>query len=529
MRTVGLLLAAGSSRRMRGPNKLLIEIDGVPLVRRTVLELLQADLDEIVVVTGFEESRVRDAISDLNVRVVFNPAFALGMHASIRAGLLGLTAPCDAFFVCLSDQPGFDLAVLRQLRRAQDTNSDGRIFVPSFEGRRGHPVLLSAEYIPEILAEPDGDHGCAYLFERHVEAVRDVSWRSDGVLIDIDTPEALARVQTRLNVADPVAEFLDTTLELRIGRRPYAVATVIETIGSSSARVGSKAIFGADGVNLLGWVGGGCAERFIGDHARRAIIASKAVTVLADLDDEVFGLGVACGGAMRVFIEPFAPAEAIVLPATPFPRELASLCGRYGWAIVQDRNLPAPATPAQLLLTLADAVAKKRGTSKLPLRTVKPVRARFRKSVAPRSRHAVVVGRTRITEALARHLSLAGYHARVVGPGVRAAAHPPKCECLDQAYGEVKFRAGEAVFIASHTSQDPTLVARALAARAGHVAMIGSLKRSLEVLTHLDLVDAEVNQPLFVPAGLDLDAQNPDEIALSVVAEFLSVREDAWT
>jgi xanthine/CO dehydrogenase XdhC/CoxF family maturation factor len=378
----------------------------------------------------------------------------------------------------------------------------------------------------EILNEPDGDYGCAYLLKRHPESVVTVPMDSHGILIDIDEPKDYQRFLTKsYDAKDPVEEFYNKTSELRREGKSFAIATIIEVIGSASARTGSKAIINQEGKNLLGWVGGGCAERFIGEESGAAITEGKTRIVLADMDDEIFGLGVACGGKMRVFIDPIIPAETVYLPeSAKFQKEIRSLSSFYGWNVKKDFSVPSPETVEELLLLMTRTLAKKRGHSGESLREVKNVPAVFLPTNnGLMKKEVTIVGRTRITEALARHFSLLSYSIRAIGPDLRSEDYPSniQCQCLDEGYGEIEFKPGEVVIIASHTSQDPALVEKALKQEASHVAMIGSYKRSLEVLNHLKLLDEEINYPLFVPAGLDLDARNPDEIALSVVAEVI--------
>ena len=522
MRIACLLLAAGDSTRMGGRNKLLLEVEGRPLVRRTLEEIAKISFSEVVVVTGHESGQIESALRGLPAKFTHNPAHQSGMHSSIRAGLLALADECDAFFVCLADQPYFDHRNLLKSIAAIDGDREGGVFVPVHEGTWGQPVLISSRYIPEILAHTDGDHGCSYLFKRHPDALRLVEV-SRAVLVDVDEPRDYEKLSAP---QDPVLQLHEKAMELRRSARPYAVATVIEIMGSASARTGSKALFDEMGRNVLGWVGGGCAERFVGEEAVAAMKEGHTRIVLADLDDEIFGLGVACGGKMRVFIEPVLPAEEISLPNAPkWEREIAGLSGHYGWA-VKPSGEKAPGTIEELLLTMTDAVASKRGRTAKSLREVKPVPARFAKPESLRPKSVTIVGRTRITEALARHFHMLSYDVRAIGPGLKKEDYPStiECKCLDDGY-EIDFREGDVVVIASHTAQDSELVKAALEAKASHVAMVGSLKRSDEVLSHLGWKDSQVEAPLFVPAGLDIDARNPDEIALSIVAEVLKRAE----
>ncbi|MEM7376513.1 MAG: XdhC family protein [Pseudomonadota bacterium] len=99
-------------------------------------------------------------------------------------------------------------------------------------------------------------------------------------------------------------DFIDHLRTLRDANTPYAVATVVDVEGSSSAKTGSKAIIDADGQVLTGWVGGGCAESTACHAALEALDSGQTTIIDIDLDDEVLGVGMPCGGSMRVYVEP---------------------------------------------------------------------------------------------------------------------------------------------------------------------------------------------------------------------------------
>ncbi len=98
---------------------------------------------------------------------------------------------------------------------------------------------------------------------------------------------------------------------LKAARRPFALAIVIEAQGSTSARAGDKAVFDAEGSVLVGWVGGGCAESSIAHAAVECLEAGTPQIVDVDLDDEVLGAGMPCGGRMRVYVEPEIPEPTL--------------------------------------------------------------------------------------------------------------------------------------------------------------------------------------------------------------------------
>jgi xanthine/CO dehydrogenase XdhC/CoxF family maturation factor len=334
-------------------------------------------------------------------------------------------------------------------------------------------------------------------------------------------------------VKDPVEDFHMRASELRSKGQAFVVATVIEVHGSSSALTGSKALFDSAGKNLLGWVGGGCAERFIGEQAVEALSQGQTRIITADLDDEIFGLGVACGGKMNLFLEPVLPREQVRVPATDrFEKSMRSLAYFYGWELQTDKKFPAVHSMTDVLLWMSEAIAQKRMLSNRSLREVKDLPMTFQPLSGEISKHVTILGRSRITEALARHFILLDYDIRAVGPAVNLEDYPAKvkCHCLDGGYSDIEFRESEIVIVATHTVQDPHIVEKALAAQAGYVGMIGSRKRALEVLTHLNWMEKKnIEAPLFVPAGQDIGARNPDEIALSVVAEVLKLqKENGW-
>lgn len=106
-------------------------------------------------------------------------------------------------------------------------------------------------------------------------------------------------------------EFLDYLLAIREKNVPYAVATVIDVVGSTSAKTGSKALIDEEGLVVFGWVGGGCAESSACHAAQTSIASGETNIIDIDLDDEVLGAGMPCGGHMRVYIEPTIPKPSV--------------------------------------------------------------------------------------------------------------------------------------------------------------------------------------------------------------------------
>jgi molybdenum cofactor cytidylyltransferase len=167
-------------------NKLLIPIEGVPMVRRAAETLLDGGVDSVVAVTGHETPAVMATLDGLPIRFVHNPHFAEGMAGSLVRGVEAL-ADHAAVVVMLGDMPWIPADVVRRLIEAFRAGGPGAICVPVHDGRRGNPVLWPKRYFDSILALT-GDQGARGLLDRFAEHVVTVPVESDGVLRDLDDP-----------------------------------------------------------------------------------------------------------------------------------------------------------------------------------------------------------------------------------------------------------------------------------------------------------------------------------------------------
>ena len=191
-----LVLAAGESRRM-GQTKQLLEWGGKTILR-WVLDALQASpVDEIILVVGHEGDRVAGTISLSQVKTVFNPDFPQGMSTSLRRGLMAMDLRAEAFLVALADQPAISPNLIDHLiGQYRNFYPEKKIAVPTWMGRRGHPVLFARSYLDEFLGLT-GDVGGREILARHPEDVLTVEAGSDGVLLDVDTPEDYQKLSRR--------------------------------------------------------------------------------------------------------------------------------------------------------------------------------------------------------------------------------------------------------------------------------------------------------------------------------------------
>jgi molybdenum cofactor cytidylyltransferase len=193
----GVVLAAGRSSRMGGPNKLLAEIGGKPLVRIVVDAVLASRARPVVVVTGHQRDRVEAVLAGLPVKFVHNPHFADGLGTSLKAGIAALPAEVDGAIVCLGDMPQVDAALIDRLIGAFDPNHGALVVLPTIDGKRGNPVVWSRRFFPDLMAV-EGDVGARYLIGRYTEAIAEVPLTGTAALTDVDTPEALEAVRAEL-------------------------------------------------------------------------------------------------------------------------------------------------------------------------------------------------------------------------------------------------------------------------------------------------------------------------------------------
>jgi len=179
-----ILLGAGESKRM-GVDKL-----SLPWGRRTILEhcfetLLRSEVEELVVVLGIRNKEVKNLFQGRKVKIVINPHSKRDMSTSIRKGLQAIHPSSHGILIALGDQPFLKKRTINALISAFDQGKGG-IVVPSFRGRRGHPVIFHKRYKKELL-NLKGDVGGRSIIERHPEDVRVVHLRSEGVIMDVDT------------------------------------------------------------------------------------------------------------------------------------------------------------------------------------------------------------------------------------------------------------------------------------------------------------------------------------------------------
>jgi len=329
---------------------------------------------------------------------------------------------------------------------------------------------------------------------------------------------------------------------VRFGRegRPSALATVTRIAGSAYRRPGAKLLIADDG-GLLGGVSGGCLEedvRQVGLEVLRSGRSRLRRYQTGDDETKLWGLGLGCDGEVDVLVQPVAPQTAVGAWAAvrdllrgDSPFALATLLddGGVGDVLAVGEagrvagRFADPGDDSEVEAAAAAALRARRTG-----RQVVRGRAIFSEVLLPPPR-LLVCGAGEDARPLVRFASGAGFRAFVAdhrSAYLTAERFPEALELFllrpDEAAAELPMdRETYAVVMTHSLERDTDWVRRLAAADARYIGVLGPRARTARILEQLRLADSE---RFFGPVGLDLGADGPEQVALSVVAELLSVR-----
>jgi molybdenum cofactor cytidylyltransferase len=199
LRIAVVVLAAGLSERMGEP-KLLLDVGGEAMIRRTVRNVLAFEPVEVVVVTGHGAEAINAALEGLPVRLVHNANYAEGHHGSVGVGAVSVDRNVDAVIVMLGDQPLVTADDLHALVTAFARFGRDAIVIPRHAGQRGNPVTFGGRHIPALAGEA-GLPGGRRLIEARPELAHFLDVDSDVFTLDCDTPEDYRRLVARIREA----------------------------------------------------------------------------------------------------------------------------------------------------------------------------------------------------------------------------------------------------------------------------------------------------------------------------------------
>ena len=190
--TAGGLLAAGCSKRMGNMNKLLCEIDGVPMVRKIAIEMIRSDLKHCFVVLGYQAKKVAVALEGLPLKLIENKRWYEGQGTSISLLAKTVSVFNSNVLIMLADLPGIKKSHLNLLLEDHGSATDPEytITVPEFNKQRGNPLIWGRYFLPE-LKKLSGDLGGRSLLEKYKRKVNKIDFAADCIVRDVDTKAEL--------------------------------------------------------------------------------------------------------------------------------------------------------------------------------------------------------------------------------------------------------------------------------------------------------------------------------------------------
>ena len=181
-----ILLAAGQSKRMNGENKLTKEIQGIPLIKLSVKNILASSINELIIVLGHQKEIIEKLIDkNKKIKFVFNKNFESGMASSIKTGLNHLSEKTEAFFICLADMPMVNHDIYNQLIKSKDNKE---IIVPTYKGQQGNPVLFDKSMKEKVL-DIKGDVGAKKILELNKDKILNLEINDQSITKGFDTQD----------------------------------------------------------------------------------------------------------------------------------------------------------------------------------------------------------------------------------------------------------------------------------------------------------------------------------------------------
>lgn len=189
-----VVLAAGRSSRMKNKNKLLEELDDVPILHHVLNAIADSDVSETIVVLGHESEKIKSTLRGYELNIVDNPLYKSGIGSSIRKGVESLSQSIDGVLMILGDMPGITPRILKSLIENLVPEERKEICIPVCDNKLGNPVLWSKRFLPE-LCNLEGDIGGRCLFEEYSSFLVYCPMNTDAIHQDIDTDDQLQSIR----------------------------------------------------------------------------------------------------------------------------------------------------------------------------------------------------------------------------------------------------------------------------------------------------------------------------------------------
>ncbi|RST57800.1 nucleotidyltransferase family protein [Siminovitchia terrae] len=185
-KTAGLLLAAGLSSRM-GKLKALLPWEGMPLIQYQIEQMKQAGIDEIIVVLGYKAEYLQKIISTFEIKAVINKNYEYGKSSSIRKGISSLHKEVDGIFISAVDQP-VPSAILKKMKAHLEEN-EAAVVIPTYEMKRGHPILLHASTKNDLLLVNEETLGLRSVIRKYQQQIAYLEVNDPSILLNFNKQE----------------------------------------------------------------------------------------------------------------------------------------------------------------------------------------------------------------------------------------------------------------------------------------------------------------------------------------------------
>ena len=181
-----ILLAAGQSKRMIDENKLSKKFKDIPLIKHSVNNILSSDIDELIIVLGYQKKIIQNIINNNSkIKFVNNENFEVGMSTSIKSGLDNLSKNSDAFFICLGDMPLINKKIYNLLIRSRNNND---IVVPTYKNKQANPILFS-KFMKASIMSVSGDYGAKKILEQNKNKILNIKIDDISITKDFNTKD----------------------------------------------------------------------------------------------------------------------------------------------------------------------------------------------------------------------------------------------------------------------------------------------------------------------------------------------------
>jgi xanthine dehydrogenase accessory factor len=474
-----IVLAAGASKRF-GRSKPLARLNDKPLLQHVLERLSQAKIEPVILVLGPDANAILSEIDIGNARVVVSSRSHEGMSRSLQAGIKALPEEIAGTFVILADQPFVSPDTLLQLIEAHRREHPAAV-VPTYNQFRGNPVLLDRSLFKEVM-KIEGDIGCRAIFGHHPGQILKLPVSDPGILTDIDTPEDLEAAEKKGAAVSAGGNVKEHAHQEQEGE-PAQEGSLEES----------------------------------SDLFERVVQLKKEGTP--------FALATVVRSERPTSAKP--GAKAVVLKD-------GSLIGFIGGSCARDT----------VIQNALDSIQD--GKNRLVALTNREVERRSKEGVvkAPMPCYSggaldifiephlpkpllIVLGGEPVAQALVRLGKALQFHVAVIDPAATLASHPEADQIVNTlSFESFKRMEGAAVVIATHGRFDEEAIEQVIGTPATYIALVASGKRAGVILQQLQARGAspEGLRRVRSPAGIDIGAVAPEEIALSILAEIVQAR-----